>query len=293
MTWPITTTKHTIAVDDRDRRYLLTVADQTAAAPLVLVLHGSNQTPATIRAFTEPGFDTFASVDGAVVAYPEGFKKHWNDARRSAGFAARTEGYDDVAFIQTLVAHLVGSYGIASARVYAVGFSNGGQLVTRLAHEAPELFAGVALIGATQPAAENFAPSSDQRLGLPVLIVHGTRDPIVPYQGGLASLFGFRPRGLGLSAPATAQYWADRNGITTAPSVAVVAGRDSDRTRIERTDYHAEARPPVRLYTVHGGGHVVPGDKKAPRIMGRTSRQLRTVDEIALFFGLRTARTPP
>ncbi len=46
---------------------------------------------------------------------------------------------------------------------------------------------------------------------------HGTRDPLVPYRGGMASLWGFRPCGLGLSPPATADYFAARNGITTVP----------------------------------------------------------------------------
>jgi len=42
----------------------------------------------------------------------------------------------------------------------------------------------------------------------------------------------------------------------------------------------------VRLFTVHGGGHVVPGEKNAPRIMGQTVRSIRTVDEIGEFLGM-------
>jgi polyhydroxybutyrate depolymerase len=33
---------------------------------------------------------------------------------------------------------------------------------------------------------------------------------------------------------------------------------DSDSTWVERVTWAAEGKPPVVLYTVHGGGHVVP-----------------------------------
>ena len=51
------------------------------------------------------------------------------------------------------------------------------------------------------------------------------------------------------------------------------------------TDYAEPGKPPVRLF-VHGGGHVVPGEKNAPRIMGQTVRSIRTVDEIGEFLGM-------
>lgn len=273
-----------ITVDGRERRYLLTLPDEPTGAPLVVAMHGSNQTPAVLRRFAGPSFDSLATDHGFVVAYPEGYKRHWNDARATAGFAARAEGYDDVLFIRTLVGALVDRYGIDRSQAYLIGYSNGGQLAIRAAHEAGELFAGAMLISATQPAPEIFAPSSDTQVALPVLVVHGTKDPNVPYQGGPASLFGFRPRGRGLSAPETAAYWATRNGITGTPSVTPIAPVRSDGTRVERMDFVDGAYPPVRLITIEGGGHVIPGTKRAPRFMGRTSSQITAVDEFLTFF---------
>lgn len=273
-----------LEVDGRERRYLMTLPSIPDGAPLVIALHGSNQTPETLRRFAGPSFDSLATDYGFVVAYPEGYKKHWNDARSTAGFAARVEGYDDVLFVRTLIDALASEYGIDRSRVYLIGYSNGGQLAIRAAHEAGELFAGVMLISATQPAPENFAPSHDSRAAVPVLIVHGTKDPNVPYDGGMASLFGFRPRGLGLSAPETAAHWAERNGIIAAPVSMPQAPRKSDGTRVERTDLRDEINPPVRLVTIEGGGHVIPGTKPGPRIMGRTSRETTAVDEFVDFF---------
>jgi poly(3-hydroxybutyrate) depolymerase len=68
-------------------------------------------------------------------------------------------------------------------------------MVIRLIHEWPYPFAGAVIISATQPDAANFlAASKDSReTSLPILLIHGTSDPIVPYKGGVASLWGFNP----------------------------------------------------------------------------------------------------
>jgi len=262
-----------------------------ADAPAILYFHGSNQTAASGRAFTGGTFDALARR-GVVVAYLDGYRRNWNDARASSAFAARRDGVDDVAFATATIERLVGEYGVARSRVYAVGFSAGGALVIRLVHAIPALLAGAALIAATQPVPENFLLNDAPPAALPLVIFHGTRDPLVPYGGGMASLWGFRPRGLGLSAPATADYFAACNGITAAPQSQRLAPHGGNgRTTIERTDYRQDGHAPVTLFTIGGGGHVVPGPRKAPPIMGRSTDQLVAADAIAAFFGLGTPRS--
>jgi polyhydroxybutyrate depolymerase len=255
-------------------------------APLVLLLHGSNQSGSKFRAFTGDAFDRFAAEqDGAVVAYLDGYKAHWNDARIENQFAARAENYDDVGFVRATIDLLVRRYGGDRARVYVIGYSNGGQMVIRLVHEIPDLLAGAAILSATQPVAENFAPDAPLELPLPIFLVHGTKDPLVPYQGGMASMWGFRARGLGMSAPRTAEYYARRNGITTEPvSRTVTPADDHGRTSVERTDYRQDGHRPVTLCTVHGGGHTIPGTKKATSLMGRTDLNFDTVGALSEFF---------
>ncbi|WP_238946921.1 alpha/beta hydrolase family esterase [Seongchinamella unica] len=77
-----------------------------------------------------------------VVAYPDGFDNHWNGCRKSASYTANTRGIDDVGFTRALVARLSADYGVDPGRVHLGGFSNGGNMVYRLALEAPELIAG-------------------------------------------------------------------------------------------------------------------------------------------------------
>jgi polyhydroxybutyrate depolymerase len=135
------------------------------------------------------------------------------------------------------------------------------------------------VLSATQPLPENFAIEGGPA-ALPVLLFHGTKDPLVPYSGGPASLSGFRPRGDGMSAPDTAAYYARHNGITTKPTVT----RTEGRLPVVRSDYRQAGKPPVTLFTVEGGGHVIPGPGRMPLIVGRTARELVAADEISRFF---------
>ena len=171
-------------------------------------------------------------------------------ARISSNFAARRDGFDDVAFATAAIGFLARSYGIDTSRVYAVGFSAGGAMVIRLAHEIPTRLAGAAIISETQPVPENFMLTEAPPSALPVVLIHGTGDPLVPYEGGMASLWGFQPRGLGLSARQTAAYYAERNGITQGPKSRQFAGAaESGKTWVERTDYRQDGHEPVTLYT--------------------------------------------
>jgi polyhydroxybutyrate depolymerase len=262
-----------------------------ASAPaLVLVFHGSGQTGEAHRRFTGRSFDALADSGAAVVAYLDGYKRNWNDARRASAFPARRENIDDVGFVRAVIRKLAGSHGIDPGRVFAVGYSNGGQLVLRLIHEAPELIAGAAVIAATMPGPEDFLlpQPPPAPVAMPVLLIHGTKDPLVSYQGGefrwwVRTLF--KVGGRSRSMPDTAAYFAARNGITAGPvSTELPAGGKG--TSVERTEYRQEGRPPVLLYTVHGGGHTVPGLGKAPAVMGRTSRDVNPADLVADLFAI-------
>jgi polyhydroxybutyrate depolymerase len=61
-----------------------------------------------------------------------------------------------------------------------------------------------------------------------------------------------------------------------------------ERTWIEQSDYRQEGRPPVRLLTVHGGGHTVPGPGRAPFFIGRTARSVSTAAVVAEHLGIAT-----
>lgn len=278
----------TLRVGGRDRAYRAYVpAHLPPHAPLVLVLHGSNIDGATMRQWTGYEFDELADRHGFVVLYPDGYQKNWNDCRRTAPFPAKLENVDDVGFLRALVAKYQADYGIDPARVYAFGYSNGGQLAFCLAMEEPRLVAAIATAGANLPSPDNCLCPLEGPTAR-VLLVAGTQDPISPYAGGEVTLFGFGSRGLVLSAQATAAHFARRNGLTDSPLEATLPHqRAADPTSVTRLTWGRGPAPGVALYSVHGGGHVVPQPRyRFGRLLGRTTGDLDAPLAAAQFFGL-------
>lgn len=224
---------------------------------LVFALHGSNGTGEQMRRlFTRYGFDRLADRERFIVAYPDGYQRHWNDCRISAGYAANTENVDDIAFFRAMIAYFVREQGVDPARVYATGLSNGGHMVYRLAYELPTAFAALAPAAANLPVDAN---NDCARAGQPVSIAlfNGTDDPINPYRGGLVEFMGDASRGEVLSSEDSAAYWAGLAHAVPAER-SRYPERDGDaRTWIERESWRGDGFE-VRLYTGHGSGHLLP-----------------------------------
>ncbi|MDH6218075.1 alpha/beta hydrolase family esterase [Streptomyces pseudovenezuelae] len=295
-------TVDTITVDNRTRSYRAFVpADLPSGAPLLFVLHGSQQDGRTIRTATGYGFDKLAERHKFAVIYPDGYKRGWNDGRTSAVTPARKEEVDDEGLIAALVERFGRRHGVDPARVFVTGFSNGGQMAFRLAARTPERIAAIAVIGAGLPTPDQWAVT-EHKHPLPVLLIAGTRDPIMPYEGGEASIFGFQKRGTVRSAEATARAFADVNGITRPPiawppteSPLDGSGGTEGAPSVIETRYSEPGKNPVVAFTVSGGGHTIPNpDYRFPRLMGRTDDTLNSPAAIWDFFSeTMRADTPP
>jgi len=269
---------HHIMVGGRERSYSLVTAAPANGGPapeieaVLIFLHGSNQTGSKVRSFSGHSLDGLAASGRVAVVYPNGHRNAWNHTRADAG------AVDDVAFVAALVDHFHELHG--ALPVIAAGYSNGGQLVIRLIHEIPEKFDGAAIFSATLPRAGGLA-FADKRQPMPVVLMHGTKDLVVPYRGDAGFLgLGFGNRGP--SAPETAHYFAARNKITTPPFESRLPHRpESGGTYVTLTSYAQEGREPVKLYTVVGGGHVVPNPHKRPIfVLGRTTRDISAADAL-------------
>jgi polyhydroxybutyrate depolymerase len=254
------------------RRFLAYVPPSLApGAPLLIAFHPSGATGAGMRRICGDLLERLARQRRFAVAYPDGFEGHFDDLRRKASYSARRLKIDDVGFTRAIVASMVRDYAIDPTRVYALGYSNGGAMVLRLALQCPDLVAGVISISANLPTADNIdCPIIDGR-HTAVVLIEGTADPINPYLGGRVSIFGLGDRGPVLSAQKSAEWFARRYGIQSAPQPGPVLKQGNLTATWQ--DWGTD-RPVVRLITIHGGGHTVP---KAPRpgvtiFLGRTFR---------------------
>ena len=188
-----------LAFGGRDRTYVVhrpTERPSAAGLPVLLILHGRFGTAENTARLTH--FDQVADRAGFLAVYPEGVERSWSDARGTT--EASTAGVDDVAFISALIDELVARDGVDPARVYVTGFSNGGILTQQLGCQLAGKLAGIAPVAGPTP--PSLPPACHPSRPLPVLEIHGTADPVVPYQGG--TVRAGREDGQVTSAPASA-----------------------------------------------------------------------------------------
>ena len=206
-----------------------------------------------------------------MVVYPDGYKHNWNDCHSKATFPAHTENIDDMGFVKGLIAREVAQRQIDEKHVYVLGYSNGGEMALRLALQTPEQVAGIAIAGASLPVPED--SSCPEQGSVPLLVVDGEKDPFNPIDGGRVTLFGFGYRGRALSAFDTAQTFAKRLGVTSAPQeIHLDPQKSGDPTSADGFLWPSAPSPVVALYKIEGGGHVVPQPVfRYPRILGHTT----------------------
>jgi len=262
-----TLTHGTISVAGRIRTYLVYAPQGLGkGAPLVVAMHGSGENGAQMRIETGYGFDRLADENGFAVVYPDGYEGYWNGCNIVGDYSANRLNIDDVGFLTRLVDKLEGENGINPSRVFAMGVSRGGSMALRLALEAPSRFRAVASVSDSVPAPANFKCKPAGH-GSSVMIMNGTSDPIVPFDGGDVSLFGlFIKRGTVLSSRASGQYFADLNQISGQPQTNETQAAGGE---IERFLWHNGSRVDVELVAVHGGGHGIPQPyQRRPRLLG-------------------------
>lgn len=266
----------TIAVNGAERKYLLHVPPNLAQgtpAPLVLALHQFSDTPEGMESLSD--FNELADKEGFIVAYPKGNIRVWNAGQRGEP--------DDIAFLEALVQELARKHPVDLKRVYACGISAGGMMAQWFACKS-DTFAAIAEVAGSL-SRSTLEPITQQR-NIPALLMHGTDDPVVPYNGG-ETYAGPGMRPTFFSAEEQAAFWAARNGCGETPVMEELPPIDpKDPTRVKRFVYPcAEGREVVR-YQIDGGGHTWPGhDNWYPAfIVGPTSHQIDATLEIWRFF---------
>ena len=280
--------RRTLTVDGRERSYLV-VSPPTikAGAPVLIVMHGSQMDGVQMRRMLGTSFERIAGQQGAVLVYPTGVEGHFNGGQRAASYSASTLNIDDVGFTRAIVDTLAATQPIDRRRVYVFGYSNGGVMAMRLAAEAPDLVAGIIVSNANLPTADNRRWTLSRHpdaFKTKVVLIEGTRDPIVPYEGGEVTIFGFFSRGSVLSSPASARWFGQRAGLAAEPvadTTRRLAGLD-----VRQQDWGTPVR--LRLVTLQGAGHTVPqADYRFPRFLGAT-----VTDDAVLDAAWRLVNTP-
>ena len=238
-------------------RTFMTQLPDARPAPLVIVLHGNTQTGADMASRTS--WPAIAGREHFGVVFPDGLKRAWADYRPNANRAGRTppKGTDDVAFIAGLIEKFIADGTADPKHIYATGVSNGGAMAMTMVCARAELFAAAAsvIMNLTGEAADACHPS---RL-VPMLMMNGTADPLIPYQGGRGTS-RFAMPGF-WSTERTLAFWRRANGCDIQDAAAVdLDDRDkTDRSTVTRISSRCPQGRDVLLYRINEGGHRMPG----------------------------------
>jgi len=242
----------TITHDGLERRYLVYVPaayDGSEAWPVVLNFHELNSIPE--EAMVVSGMNEIADTAHFLVVYPEAIVVPnfgvpgvtadsltlWND-----GFLPDT-GIDDVGFTNNLIDAIAADYQTDLSRVYATGFGSGGGIAGRLACELNHRIAAIADV-------EGFIGCLPDN-PIPTLIMFGTADPFVPFEGGGPF-------------PAVMDFvngWAAANGCSNMPDTTMLPDINAaDSSTVTLLTYNdCDAQGPTVFYRIDNGGRSYPG----------------------------------
>jgi polyhydroxybutyrate depolymerase len=269
-----------LSVDGRGRSFLLYKPkgyNNAGKMPLIFVNHGGQGTAKGMMAVAD--FRTIADREKLLLIYPEGTQNTWNDGRPTT---ANQLGVDDVNFFRELCNYAAANLSANSSRIYVTGLSNGGFMAARLGCELSDRIAAIAVVGASfeQGIYNSCSPANT----MPAMIIQGTLDPLVPFNGGLVSPGA---GGTAVSHSLSISKWVAINKCSTSGTETNLPDIANDGTTITETKYtNTGTGIEVAGYTVVNGGHTWPlGLQYLPETsIGKTSKDMNANEVIWAFF---------
>ncbi|OGW80240.1 MAG: hypothetical protein A3G33_06085 [Omnitrophica bacterium RIFCSPLOWO2_12_FULL_44_17] len=268
-------TEH-ISVNGIDRKYILHVPAKrkmpSGGFPVVFVFHGGRGSAVSAELMSK--MHLLGRDQGFIVVYPEGLYKSWNTDIISV--AASEKHVDDVAFFNQLLDRLIAQYKINADKIYICGISNGGHISYYLAEKAGGRIAAFGVVASGLSSEQSYLPAVPK----PVMVIHGTEDKHIPYDGGQ----GVRDRYL--AAEKTIQHLIKVNQATA--EVLPYQPYPGFQSLPEVNAFYypgGERGKDVVFIRVNGGGHTWPGGGGyMDKVMGPTSRAISANQALWEFF---------
>lgn len=249
------------------RLYVPAIYTGSSARPLIINMHGYTSNAATQQLYSN--FMPIADTANFLMVYPQGTnysgQPFWN-----AGISPTL--VDDKNFISQLIDSLKLNYNIDLNAVYSTGMSNGGFMSQTLACELSNRIAAIASVTGSMFTTQ-YGSNCHATRPVPMMQIHGTADPTVPYGGNTSAL----------PIDSVVRFWVVRNGCNTTPAFSNVPNTNTtDGCTAEHYVYsNGNSGSSVELYKVIGGAHTWPG---APFTVGVTNQDFKASVEIWRFF---------
>jgi polyhydroxybutyrate depolymerase len=188
----------------------------------------------------------------------DGQSLNWNDCRMPI---KNEKQADDVGFISKIIDWSIQKYNTDPYKTFITGVSNGGFMSYRLALEIPNKITAIAAFVANFPSETECVPTSmyvPTAAIIPVMIVNGTKDSFIPFDGGITS---FKKESI-LSSQETVNFWIKNNKIASIKPQVIPILDISKKDKSTVVQYlYGSGDKKVSYYVVTGGGHTMPGKK--------------------------------
>lgn len=248
------------------RLYIPAAYDGTTRVPLVFNLHGYGSNNMEQEAYGD--FRDIADTANFIIVHPQGLpdifgSNHWN--------CFGTSTIDDVGFLSSLIDTVFENYLIDGDRIYSTGMSNGGFMSYKLACLLSGRIAAIASVtGSITPTEFDDCITNHP---MPVMQIHGTEDPTVPYAGN--ALF--------MPIEDVVDHWVAFNECNPTPTNTPVPDTDTDDgcTATHYVYNDGLLGSTVEFFKIDGGEHTWPG---SDYVAGVTNNDFNASVEIWRFF---------
>lgn len=249
------------------RLYIPAAYNASEPVPLLFNLHG--YTSNNVQQEFYGDFRPIADTANFIIVHPNGTldnggQQFWNAFGNST--------VDDVGFLSALIDVVAQDYAIDPNCIYSTGMSNGGFMSYELACQLSHRIAAVASVTGTMMQVRYNACNATHPT--PVMQIHGTEDPTVPYTGNMQGM---------MHIDTLVKRWAAFNDCDPVPTVTPVPDTDPlDGCTAEHQVFgNGSLGTTVELFKVLGGAHTWPG---APITIGVTNQDFSASQEIWKFF---------
>lgn len=262
--------KFVFKYEGKKRRYVVHLPkdyNRSKSYPIVLNFHGLVANNQQQRKYSQ--MDKTADKHGFIVVYPFGKGHFWNTG---IGKKSYLNSRDDVGFVNEILNQLIKNFNTDTTRIYSCGLSLGGYFSYRLACEMSHRIAAIASVGGvTSDSTAKYCTTSKP---VPVLQIHGTKDPIVKYGGFKQSL----------GAEQTVNYWIKKNKCVTSDTTLMPDICSKDKSTAQLIKFKGAYAEEVWFVKITNGGHTWPGAKIDYLFLGKTNMDFSTNELIWTFF---------
>jgi len=264
--------KDKINIDGKKREYYVSLPEDTSKPiPLIINFHGFLDRAINQKESSQ--MDNYAHQNGVGVVYPEGVKRSWNVGK------AIYNNENDIGFVNALIDSVSSKYNIDSDRIYACGFSNGGEFTYELMCGLSNKIAAFGSVGGNFIINEK--RSCNVNRAIPLIHIHGTKDRLAKYNGY---------DGYFLSTINSVNFWAKYNQLDKMIVENIEDIHKKDRTTVEKyTFYKDNSNTQVIHFKVVNGGHLWLGSPMGDRFLekllfGRNNHEINSSKELVDFF---------